>query len=337
MKRFDKASLLTLAAFGLAALSSCSSYYYETTRIRRGMEGQRTVYSTNADYFFQPDSSWVAAEGFAPFAVDFYTRFDTMRRATTRPFAHLADLQHPSANALSHEGVESVRRRFRWFVTYYDYSVRYPRLTFPSTSLDDYLSPEEQRLLFRGAPTPADWNGLEQLEVLDRIGNKYARWQSDLLFNAYFDAMLRNVDDDRRQALLSRRDTLCNAFDIEQMFGEGSLLQRLEEQSGVPFSEEELQRIEQEVDETEWLATLDETFSVSVLRRIELPGHLVRPAAARGTTAYTFKVDGSRLLQDDLEVCVTSRAINWLSFPATIVLLLIPFCLVRRRRRRRRY
>lgn len=73
---------------------------------------------------------------------------------------------------------EQLKKRFKWFYTYYIYTATYKELPDKGpVPLDKYLNKEEQIIWFRGDNAAfSGMNGIEQNDKLDKLEAKFGEW-----------------------------------------------------------------------------------------------------------------------------------------------------------------
>jgi hypothetical protein len=102
----------------------------------------------------------------------------------------------------------TVSKSFRWFTTRYHYKARFPQLDSLPVPISDYLTPDEQRLLFTPNELPADWTGTDLYNMLDKLNTKYVKWWNHCLFEKEMEAYAALCDSTQRALLAHYHDTL---------------------------------------------------------------------------------------------------------------------------------
>lgn len=321
-------------------INSCVTYYYYVdTDVLGDMSVDRKVYASSPndhgpDMTFVKSGEWKDIKVAKPFNVDFY---DGIVEMTEGAAAHVDDLGASRFNVDSvnvsnplMEPVETVGKRFAWFYTYYDYKAvfRNMREELP-LPLDGYLTNERQALYFRGENPPQGWNGIEMYCLLSDINRMFADWYADAMFLTLCDIYKPYCSDIQNDILYYRKDDFMEVVSKEMMLvmEPGQFAARMEDivpGSGFPALFQEREK-ELEAAYSEETSILDR-FSYSFIYSISMPGRYLEGNAPDFIDGIpVWKVDGYRLLYDDVVMEATFRKINvWaflLTFAAIAILL----------------
>jgi hypothetical protein len=211
-----KRQSIILAAASLL-LASCAAHYVATDTVNRNLDGSRSIFTSRSDTALF--KGWREDTLATSLSFDFRSEKDTMRYSYTIDIANGGwSVQHDSMPKILQPEV-TVGKSFRWFTTRYSYTARFPQLDSLPVPIDDYLTPDEQRLLFSPNELPADWNGADLYGMLDKLNTKYVRWWSHCLFEKEMEAYTAVCDSTQRALLDKYHDTLL-ALTIAELPGE---------------------------------------------------------------------------------------------------------------------
>ncbi len=310
-------SLIIAAA--LLLFSSCATNYVVTDSVGRRLDGTRTLLSADTTAFANTAyGQWQRNTLDKPEVFDFRTERDTMRYAYSQTMARdswtvvddsLLQMLRPQV---------TVARHFRWFTTRYSYTAVFPAIDSLPVPISQYLTADEQQLLFQPLDLPADWNGADMYALLDKLNTKYVQWLGHCLFEKEMDAYMAYCDS-TQQALLDRyHDTLLTIV-------LASLPDEFKSIGNVSTTFPELEFINRinaiGFDALQWAYSLW-GLDKRVLWRVELPG---------GRTAE-FMVSAERLISGDYTVALDSCILNWWAVALTaLIILAVIFILSRHR------
>ncbi len=286
-------------------LSACASHYVATDTVKRNLDGSRQILSSiNISDSFE---GWRMDSLESPLPFDFRSEKDTMRYAFTIDVVRNGwTLQTDSLPRILQPEV-TVSKNFRWFTTRYRYSARFQKLDNLPVPIDDYLTADEQRLLFSPNELPADWNGNDLYGMLDKLNTKYVRWWSHCLFEKEMEAYA-TVCDSTQQALLSHyHDTL-----LALIFAD--LPSEFKSASNVSTAFPELEFINK-INKVGFdaLCQAKDHWQLDrwVLWRIQLPdGHMSE-----------HMISADRLIQGDYMIEEHSDVVNWWACALTLLVL----------------
>ncbi len=298
-----KHQAIIIAAASLL-LASCTAHYVATDRVTRHLDGSRSIFTSCSDTSLF--KGWREDTLATPLPFDFRSEKDTMRYSYTIDIAKGGwSVQHDSMPRLLQPEV-TVDKSFRWFTTRYNYTARFPQLDSLPVPIGDYLTPDEQQLLFSHSELPADWNGNDLYGMLDNLNTKYVRWWSHCLFEKEMAAYAAVCDSTQRALLDKYHDTLLvltlaelpnefkSASNVSTAFPELEFINRI---NSVGFEALRQARDLWELDR--W-----------VLWRTQLPGGQ--------TTEHMVSAD--RMIQGDYVIEEHANVVNWWA----IILTLLP-------------
>ena len=319
-----KRNILFLAA-AVVLLSSCATHYVVTDHVGRRLDGTRTLLTSDSSAFDgTPYALWQRTALERGQMFDFRTERDTMRYAFSQ--AMLRDgwtITHDSLPRMLRPQV-SVTKHFRWFTTCYRYTAVFPALDSLPVSISQYLTEEEQRLLFQPLDLPADWNGADMYALLDKLNTKYIKWWRHCFFEKEYEVWCNNLDSAQRTLLAQYYDTLLvlvqEDLPDDKFSSLRSMVNLFPELASVTDYLKN-QDIHTDVMVMAWYEScLD--LEDRVLWRVEMPG---------GRTAE-YMVSVERLINGDYTVDLDSQVVNWWAVAVTLLLLLAAIWLPLRRR-----
>ena len=197
-----KKSILSFMAAALL-LTSCASHYVVTDSVGRHLDGTRTILTTDTTSLDgTPYSMWPRTALDKSQVFDFRTERDTMRYTYSQWTVVSDSLSHMMRPQVT------VTKSFRWFTTRYRYTAVFPALDSLPVPISEYLTDEEQRLLFRPLDLPADWNGADMYALLDKLNTKYIKWWRHCFFEKEYEAWCALLDSAQSTLLAQYHDTL---------------------------------------------------------------------------------------------------------------------------------
>ena len=297
-----KRNTIIIAAASLL-LASCAAHYVATDSVTRQLDGSRSILTSRSDTaLFR---GWQEDSLATPLPFDFRSEKDTMRYSYTIDIAKGGwSTQYDSMPRLLQPEV-SVDKSFRWFTTRYDYKARFPQLDSLPVPIGDYLTEDEQQLLFSHSELPADWNGNDLYGMLDNLNTKYVRWWSHCLFEKEMAAYAAVCDSAQWALLTQYHDTLLaltlaelpnefkSASNVSTAFPELEFINRI---NSVGF--EALQQARDLWELDRW-----------VLWRTQLPGSQ--------TTEHMVSAD--RMIQGDYVIEEHTNVVNWWAILLTLL------------------
>ena len=305
-------SILLLAAAAL--LTSCGTSYVVTDSVGRRLDGTRTVLAPDSTSLDEsPYALWHRTPLESPRVFDFRSQRDTMRYAYSQALPRGGWTVMADSLARQLRPQVTVSRSFRWFTTRYRYEALFPALDSLPVPVADYLSDEEQRLLFMPSEVPADWNGAEMYALLDKLNTKYVRWWSHCLFEKEYEIYRSYADSSQRVLLAHYHDTLLAltladvADDRQESLKENARLF-----PALAFLSDIASGNDVQLAVMAWYEA-NCNLDTRVLWRIELPGR----------RSAECMVSAERLVMGDYAVELTSRTVNWWAVVLTLAVALV--------------
>ena len=200
-----KHTTLVIAAASLL-LASCAAHYVATDTVSRHLDGTRQIFTTSTgDSYF---NDWRCDTLAEPLTYDFRSEKDTMRYAYSIDIVRNGWTINIDSMPRLLQPEVTVRKSFRWFTTRYRYTARFPQLDSLPVPIDEYLTPDEQRLLLSANELPDDWNGADLYALLDNLNTKYVKWWDHCLFEKEMEAYAALCDSSQLALLAQYHDTL---------------------------------------------------------------------------------------------------------------------------------
>ena len=305
-----------ILSFIAAALlfTSCASHYVVTDNIGRRLAGTRTVLtadSTSLDG--TPYGLWHRTDLDKCQVFDFRSERDTMRYAYSQAMPRDGWIVVGDSLSRMLRPQVTVTKSFRWFTTRYRYTAVFPALDSIPVPISEYLTDEEQQLLFQPLDLPADWNGADMYALLDKLNTKYIKWWSHCFFEKEYQIYYSKADSSQRLLLAQYHDTLLAL--VQADIPEDKQVALSEKARLFPelaFVTEYQKGYEVQAVVMAWY---DDNCELEnrVLWRVELPG---------GHTAE-YMVSTERLITGDYTIIFDSRVLNWWAVVLTILLALV--------------
>lgn len=305
-----KRNILFMAA-AMTLLTSCATNYVVTDHVGRRLDGTRTVLSSDTTSLAEtPYGQWDCTTLDRGQVFDFRNERDTMRYSYFQALPCDGwTITHDSLPRMLRPQV-TIKKHFRWFTTRYRYTAVFPVLDSLPVPVSQYLTDDEQRLLFQPLDLPADWNGADMYALLDNLNTKYIKWWSHCFFEKEYEACYNYFTDSSQRALLTQYHDTLLALVLADLPEHQSLSAKAKLIPGLDFMRDEY--IENEVEPAimEWFAT-NCNFDVRALWRVELPG---------GRTAEHM-VSTERLITGDYVIEEYADTVNWWAIALTLLLL----------------
>jgi len=304
MKR--KVFILMVAA---AMFSSCATHYVVTDQVERSLDGTRTVLSADTTSLSKSTyGRWQCNALDQKQVFDFRNECDTMRYAFSQVLPHDGwTITHDSLPRMLCPQV-TVTKHFRWFVTRYRYTAVFPAIDSLPVPISQYLTEEEQQLLFQPLDLPADWNGADMYALLDKLNTKYLKWWSHCLFEKELESYTVYCDSMQMDLLNQYHDTLLALVLAAQPNEFKSI-------GNVSTSFPELEFINKinyvGFDALRWAAD-DWNLDTRVIWRVLLPGGHMKE----------HMVSTERLITGDYQVELQSDIVNWWAVVLTLLAVL---------------
>lgn len=301
-------------------LASCAAHYVATDSVTRHLDGSRSIFTPRSDTALF--KGWREDTLATPLPFDFRSEKDTMRYSYTIDIINGGwSMQHDSMPRLLQPEV-TVGKSFRWFTTRYSYTARFPQLDSLPVPISDYLTDDEQRLLFTPNELPADWTGTDLYGMLDKLNTKYVKWWDHCLFEKEMEAYAALCDSSQLALLAKYHDTLLTLILDDLPNNRKSI-------GNVAGNFPELEFIGQ-FDRNDNKLSYTATFwaydhwdlNTRVIWRTELPG---------GRTAEHM-VSADRMIMGDYVIEEHSNVVNWWAVILTLLTIACVAALLAKRR-----
>jgi hypothetical protein len=312
-----------ITALGMmSALSACSTTYLISTDIARDGSTTRELTEkrgTNKEPFLSDfDDTWTVNINDSV----------TMMKKKTRNIGQLSEgFTFKEQNRPLATPVESLKKRFRWFYTRYDFKAVYPEITDKGEiPLNSYLDAPTAALWFRGDISAfRGMNGVELKETLDEADEAFARWFGRSIYEIYSDVVAEFTQDDQ----LSRR----LAAEREKVFADNKKIIEpfeltIEEVCGIldnHFSTGYFAKLYDEnktamESRAEELTKTIKLFETDILYSLAMPGEVVSTNGSLSSDGrLEWKVDGWRILASNYTLEASSRVPNYWAWIVTLL------------------
>jgi len=210
-----KANKIILFLIVSAMLTSCSTNKYViSSYIERDGSCRRTIYAQDDSitHLFPYDltTGWEITQ--TDTVVKAYLSLkNTKNWVISKKFNTVDEL----SSGLLHDKIfplakESLKKRFRWFYTYYTFTAVYPEITEKGQiAMDDYLNKDERRFYFQGDLSAyKGLTGFELKDILNEIEAHFFEWYNRSIYEECFQIIASFTDADVRSELFATKDTL---------------------------------------------------------------------------------------------------------------------------------
>lgn len=300
---------IILAAASLLLIASCTAHYVATDTVKRNLDGSRQIL-TSANNRASFDG-WRKDTLASPQPFDFRSEKDTMRYAFTIDIVRNGWTMKSDSLPRILQPEVTVSKSFRWFTTRYHYTARFPQLDSLPVPIDDYLTPDEQRLLFTPNELPADWTGTDLYSMLDKLNTKYVKWWDHCLFEKEMETYSALCDSTQQALLTQYHDTLLALILAD-----------------LPNERKSFGNVAQNFPELDFIGDLDRNdntlswtasfwayehwnLDAQVLWRVVLPGdHMVE-----------HMVSADRMIMGDYVIEEYADVVNWWACALTLIVL----------------
>lgn len=335
----------------LLGMTSCGTYYRMVSQVNSDGSMHREVYAygdssflagdrTHNPFLFRITSGWELDE------LDSVVKFNcwgdeeklnvkagrTYPMVGSEPFNTLdgKEYMHPLVVP-----VEKLRKSFRWFYTYYEYTATYGELPDKGpVPLEKYLTKEEQRIWFRGdTEALSGLNGIEQNNMLDDIEAKFWKWYNRSQYELSYEIILHFVTQKGDTVFVRRLSDLKEPVYGKYFSGKDAgdagapeeVCGYLDEFSQTKYFSDLYKSNGKSMDELfEKKGQIAELFRYAVQFELSMPGRVISTnAALQRDGSLIWKVDAFRLLDNDYTLIAESRTANYWAFGVALLLLLI--------------
>jgi len=246
-----------------------------------------------------------------------------------------SDMIFPIAN-------ETLKKRFRWFYTYYAFTAVYPEVTEKGrVPMEQYLDKAEQKFYLQGDMSAyKGMNGWELKEVLEDIENRFMKWYQRSLYEESFDVILYYTENDFRSKLPAVKDSLfsINEKQMKEQPSLNDVYAILDNYFVINYfsnlffeNEQEMQNM---IDEQLKVATT--LLNYEIQYELTMPGKLMATNSYRQNDgALVWKVNMFNFLADDYTLTAESRTANMWVFVVTLLLIVFSgYCFIKNRKPR---
>jgi hypothetical protein len=231
---------------------------------------------------------------------------------------------------------ESLKKRFRWFYTYYAFTAVYPEISEKGhVSMDKYLNKNEQKLYLRGDLSAyRGMSGMELKEALDDIEKRFMKWYSRSLYEESFEVVQHYLSVN--PPLSSVKDTLFSIHEkqLGEMPGISDVCRMLDKYFATDRFSKLYAGNGAEMDNMleERAKVTDELMNFDIRYERTLPGKIITANTdLQNDGVLAWKVNLFRFLADDYTLTAESRAVNVWTFVATLLLVVFAGYCFRRR------
>jgi len=224
---------------------------------------------------------------------------------------------------------ESLKKRFRWFYTYFTFTAVYPEITEKGrVPMDQFLNRDEQKFYLQGDMTAyRGMNGAELKEELDDIETRFWKWYARSVYEKYFDVILHFTDNGLRSQLIAVNDTVysLNEKQIDEISGMNDFCTMIDKYLGIDHFSGLYAESSQEIDNMleEKSKTIDKLISIEIQYELVLPGKIMAVNTdLQNDGVLVWDVTLFRFLADDYTLTAESRVVNIWAFVATLLLIM---------------
>ena len=232
---------------------------------------------------------------------------------------------------------EALKKRFRWFYTYYAFTAVYPEIKEKgSVPMEKYLNKAERKFFFQGDSSDyCGMNGIQLKEKLDDIETRATKWYTRSLYEEYFAVVLHYAKADFQSKLLAVKDTLYSIHEKEMnaLSSFNDVCTILDKHFSTVYFSDLYVENGQEMDNMceERTKVINELVNYDIRYELTLPGKIIASNAYlqdNGTLAW--EIDMFKFLADDFTLTAESRAVNVWAFVVTLLLVVFSvYCFCR--------
>ncbi len=342
-----KTKIITALCLSAFAYSCNTAHYRMNTAIDRDGSATREI-TTAADsaflsgdmsknpFLFSLDERWeISVSDSVTTGYPAGRHYVTIKRSAETVDGFSDGLRYDSYKRSLAAPTESLKRRFGWFYTYYDFKAVYPEISDKGDiPISAYLSPEEQALWFQGNMSPyTGLNGIELTEALGDIETKFWNWYNRSVYDIYIAIALEFAETSSfAAALAAEKDNIFAAHskNIEPAeFTFDDFCTMLGNHLSTTYFSLLYSRNKEAIDsEVEARTAIMELFDTTISYRLTMPGKIVSTNAPLSDNgAPEWKIDAWRLLAADLTLTAKSRTPNYWAWLITLLLAATPICL----------
>ena len=333
-----KASKIIIWGMVSIALTSCFSNQYRfVTHVERNgtcrAEFHEIADSLSSTAFSRWRSSGWEIIQTDTVANDYMLQKNRKNIIISKMFASVKEMTaDTSRNWLCLSPKESLKKRFRWFYTYYAFTAVYPEITNKGrVPMEQYLNKEEQKFYLQGDLSIYRGKNFWDLkELINDLDDQFMRWYSRTLYEECFDIILQYAGDDFRLQLPAVKDSLYSINERQMQektflgipaineictwldeFFLTEYFSKLNDEKGV-----EMDKILEE-----WTNETDELQKLDIQYELTLPGKIMTTNAdLQNDGTLVWNINMLKFLADDYTLAAESRAANVWAFVVTVLL-----------------
>ena len=341
------ATLLLLLSLGM---TSCSTYYRMTSRIDTNGSMHREVYArgdsafiagnkTHNPFLFQLDTDWQIVNLDSTLKFNFWGEEEKLNVKACRNIPLINGEYFSISNGKEQMSslaipTEQLKKRFKWFYTYYIYTATYKELPDKGpVPLDKYLNKEEQIIWFRGDNAAfSGMNGIEQNDKLDKLEAKFGEWYNRSQYEVIWEVIRQFTSQKGDTVYVNRLNELKETVYTNHLSGKDSCgdagiddVCALFDKVGQTNYYLELYKAHAKAMDNmcEQKIKIAEVFYHAIKFELTMPGTLLSSNASLSTNnIMVWKIDGLRLLTGNYVLTAESRVINYWAFGLTLLIIL---------------
>lgn len=341
------ATLLLLLSLGM---TSCSTYYRMTSRIDTNGSMHREVYArgdsafiagnkTHNPFLFQLDTDWQIVNLDSTLKFNFWGEEEKLNVKACRNIPLINGEYFSISNGKEQMSslaipTEQLKKRFKWFYTYYIYTATYKELPDKGpVPLDKYLNKEEQIIWFRGDNAAfSGMNGIEQNDKLDKLEAKFGEWYNRSQYEVIWEVIRQFTSQKGDTVYVNRLNELKETVYTNHLSGKDSCGDAGIDDVCALFDKDvqtnyylELYKAHAKAMDNmcEQKIKIAEVFYHAIQFELTMPGTLLSSNASLSTNnIMVWKIDGLRLLTGNYVLTAESRVINYWAFGLTLLIIL---------------
>ena len=343
-------SITTLLLLLSLGMTSCSTYYRMTSRIDTNGSMHREVYArgdsafiagnkTHNPFLFQLDTDWQIVNLDSTLKFNFWGEEEKLNVKACRNIPLINGEYFSISNGKEQMSslaipTEQLKKRFKWFYTYYIYTVTYKELPDKGpVPLDKYLNKEEQIIWFRGDNAAfSGMNGIEQNDKLDKLEAKFGEWYNRSQYEVIWEVIRQFTSQKGDTVYVNRLNELKETVYTNHLSGKDSCgdagiddVCALFDKVGQTNYYLELYKAHAKAMDNmcEQKIKIAEVFYHAIQFELTMPGTLLSSNASLSTNnIMVWKIDGLRLLTGNYVLTAESRVINYWAFGLTLLIIL---------------
>ena len=229
---------------------------------------------------------------------------------------------------------EQLKKRFKWFYTYYIYTATYKELQDKGpVPLDNYLNKEEQMIWLHGNDDAfRGMNGIEMNDKLDKLEAKFGEWYNRSQYEVIWEVIRQFTSQKGDTVYVNRLNELKETVYTNHLSGKDGCgdagiddVCALFDKVGQTNYYLELYKAHAKAMDNmcEQKIKIAEVFYHAIQFELTMPGTLLSSNASLSTNnIMVWKIDGLRLLTGNYVLTAESRVINYWAFGLTLLIIL---------------